>query len=142
MSVSAQSEHNDIRPLSDAIGPFSGFLDTKLGVKQRLECRRKSLAHEQVFANQFGIRIGVKALDTAVINQPNCHPLPRQRLRRQSRKKRLWGGATRHQQARFTALGYATPKSACYVLCSARCTILAREQAAYGPPRPSPRPSK
>ena len=32
-----------------------------------------------------------------------------------------------NEQARFAALGYATPKSACYVLCSELCTAKARE---------------
>ena len=32
----------------------------------------------------------------------------------------------------FAKLGYARPKSACYVLCSEHCAALAREHAARG----------
>jgi len=37
-----------------------------------------------------------------------------------------------NQSARFTALGFVTPKSACYVLCSERCRLLASDHHARG----------
>ena len=32
-----------------------------------------------------------------------------------------------NESARFNALGFACPKSACYVLCTEQCAVLARE---------------
>ena len=37
-----------------------------------------------------------------------------------------------NESSRFAALGFSCPKSACYVLCSERCSALAREHAAPG----------
>ena len=37
-----------------------------------------------------------------------------------------------NESARFHSLGFACPKSACYVLCSERCATLAREHATRG----------
>ena len=37
-----------------------------------------------------------------------------------------------NESARFNALGFVCPKSACYVLCSEHCAGLAREHAARG----------